>query len=270
MMNKMTKILLLFLVLSICPANSYSSATRTLDPSIQSLVGEYLSYEISFLWFNHLAEGTITLTQGEQPGTYLVVMQAETLGAAAFFTRHRIEKYQTLMKVNATGLLLPLWHSSHTIRGEGESRKEKVTKITFDYLSGRVRYQKIKNKKVYADEWFEMDKDKPLYDILSALYNLRLGFYGQPGQDAIHIPTFHRKGTQDIVIEPLEKIGDKDQKYFSDNSVKCRVLVDPSVFGTKGRDILVSFDETMHPEKGIIKNVIGLGDVRGKLRTVVD
>ena len=270
MIKKMTKILVVFLLLSICPANSYSAETPTINSSIQSLVGEYLSYDISFLWFNHLAEGTIRLTQGEQPGTYLVVMQAETLGVAAFFTRHRIEKYQTLMKVGATGLLLPLWHSSHTIRGDGKSRREKVTKTSFDYVSSRVRFQKIKNGKVYADQWYEMDKDRPLFDILSALYNLRLGFYGQPGRDTIHIPTFHHKGTQDIIVEPLDKLNHKDKKYFSENSIPCRILVDPSVFGTKGRVILVSFDAGMQPEKGIIKDVIGLGDVRGKLRTVVN
>lgn len=270
MIKWLAKTLILFLFLAFFPNHSYSSETGVLDHSINSLVGEQLNYEISFLWFNHLAEGTITLAQGEQPGTYLVVMQAETLGAAAFFTRHRIQKYQTLMKVGAKGLLLPLWHSSHTIRGEGKSRKEKVTKTTFDYASDRVRFQKIKNKKVYDDQWYEIDKDRPLVDILSAFYNLRLGFYGQPGLNTIHIPTFHRKGTQDIVVKPLDKLNDRDNKYFSENSIQCRVLVDPSVFGTKGRDILVSFDAEMQPEKGIIKDVLGLGDVRGKLRTAVN
>ena len=269
-MKWLTKTLLLFLLLLFFPNHSYSSETGVLDHSIKSLVGEHLSYGISFLWFNHLAEGTISLTQGEQSGTYLVVMQAETLGAAAFFTRHRIEKYQTLMKIGEKGLLLPLWHSSHTIRGEGKSQKEKVTKTTFDYASDRVRFQKMKNGKVYDDQWYEMDKDRPLFDILSALYNLRLGFYGQPGRETIHIPTFHRKGTQDIVVEPLDKLKHEDKNYFSENLIQCRVLVDPSVFGTKGRDILVSFDADMQPEKGIIKDVIGLGDVRGKLRTAVN
>ena len=269
-MRWLAKILLLFLFLAFIPKHSYSFEAGGLDRSIKSLVGEHLSYEISFLWFNHLAEGTITLTQGEQSGTYLVVMQAETLGVAAFFTRHRIEKYQTLMKVDGSGLLHPLWHSSHAIRGEGKSRREKVTKTSFDYASGRVRFQKIKNGKVYADQWFEMDKDRPLFDILSALYNLRLGFYGQPGRDTIHIPTFHRKGTQDIVVEPLDKLNHEDKTYFSENSIPCRILVDPSVFGTKGRDLLVSFDAEMQPEKGIIKDVIGLGDVRGKLRAAVN
>lgn len=269
-MKKMVKILFLFILFSDLSVLSCSGEVSTTPHPIESLVGEQFTYEISFLWFDHLAEGTIQLTHGDQPETYLVVMQANTLGAAAFFTRHRIEKYQTLMKVGPSGFLHPLWHSSHTIRGQGESRSEKITKKTFDYVSGRVRYQKIKNEKAYTDEWYEMDKDKPLFDILSALYNLRLGFFGSLGEEVIHIPTFHRKGTQDIVVEPLLALNPRDQKYFAENSIKSRVLVDPSVFGTKGRDILVSFDAKMRPDKGIIKDVIGLGDVRGNLRTVVN
>ncbi|WP_321371423.1 DUF3108 domain-containing protein [uncultured Desulfuromusa sp.] len=269
-MKNMAKILFLFLMLSIPSMSSYSAEVSTTPHPIESLVGELFTYEISFLWFDHLAEGSIQLTRGEQPGTYLVVMQAKTLGAAAFFTRHRIEKYQTLMRVGPSGFLQPLWHSSHTIRGQDDSRSEKITKNTFDYASGRVRYQKIKNDKAYKDEWYAMEKDKPLFDILSALYNLRLGFYGQPGEEVIHIPTFHRKGTQDIVVEPLLELSSRDRKYFAEDSFKSRVLVDPSVFGTKGRDILVSFDAKMRPDKGIIKDVIGLGDVRGNLRTAVN
>ncbi|SEA13930.1 Protein of unknown function [Desulfuromusa kysingii] len=268
-MKNLAKMSLFWLLLLMLPTFSYSSDVPTHHP-VDSLLGEHFVYDISFLWFDHLAEGSIQLTQGDQPGTYLVVMQAKTLGAAAFFTRHRIEKYQTLMKIGPSGLLRPLWHSSHTIRGQGESRSEKITKKTFDYVSGRVRYEKIKNHKTYTDQFFTMDKGQPLYDILSALYNLRLGFYGQPGEETIHIPTFHRKGTQDIVVEPLRGLTSRDLKYFSRDSIRGRVLVDPSVFGTKGRDIFVSFDAKMRPDKGIIKDVIGLGDVRGKLRTRVN
>ena len=170
------------------------------------------------------------------------------------------------MKIGSSGFLQPLWHSTHTIRGKKDARREKISRYTFDYASGQVRYQKVKNDHVYTDEWFTLETDRPLFDILSALYNLRLGSYGQLGEETIVIPTFHRKGTQDIVVEPLVRLSEKDRKFFVANAVKCRILVDPSVFGTKGRDILASFDDQMRPQMGVIKNVIGLGDVRGKLR----
>ncbi len=171
------------------------------------------------------------------------------------------------MRVDATAALVPLWHSSHTIRDKSKGRSEKIKRYTFDYSSGRVRSQKMKNGKLYQDEWFNLEKGSTLFDILSALYNLRLGYYGQVGRDRLLIPTFHRKGPQDIVVEPLVSAREKDKNFFKDADVTARILVDPSVFGTKGRDILASFDTGMRPYKGIIKDVIGMGDVRGTLRS---
>ena len=266
MIRKWGQFFFILLFLSILSGRSFSSELPSEIHPIRSLLGESLEYDISFLWFNHLAEGLIQLTSGDQPNTFLVVMEAKTLGVAAFFTRERAAKYQTLMVIGSSGLLQPLWHSTHTIRGKEGSRKEKVSKYIFDYASAQVRYQKIKNDHVYVEKWFSLDKDKPVFDILSAFYNLRLGFYGQLGRNTVHIPTFHRKGIQDIVVAPLSEISKKDQRFFSPESMKFRILVDPAVFGTKGRDVLASFDEQMRPREVIIKNVIGLGDVRGKLR----
>lgn len=260
----------IFIVLCVLPLTGSAFAQDNIQKQhpIYALVNEHLAYDISFLWFDRLAEGSITLTLGDEPDTFLIQMQAKTLGVAAFFTRNRVEKFQTLMRIGADGMLQPLWHSSHTLRDKGNSRSEKITKYTFDYETGQVRFQKIKNGRIYADEWFSLDEDRQLFDILSALYNLRLGFYGKVGEERILIPTFHHKGTQEIVVEPLKKTSRKDRKFFADDPIQTRILVDPSVFGTKGRDILASFDTTMRPHKGIIKNVIGLGDVRGTLRSM--
>jgi len=233
---------------------------------ITSLLGEKLEYDISFLWFDHLAEGSISLIRGEEDGTYLVTMEAKTLGVAAFFTRNRVEKFQTLMRIGNDGLLQPLWHSSHTLRDKENGSSEKISRYIFDYENQQVRYQKSKNNRTYKDQWFELESDNQLFDILSALYNLRLGYFGSVGKERLLVPTFHRKGQQDIVVEPLTDLCEKDRKFFSSAATTARILVDPSVFGTKGRDVLASFDAMMRPQKGIIKNVIGLGDVRGTLR----
>lgn len=257
----------LLVVISLIPALFPAVAAGEEHP-IQALVNESLAYDISFLWFDRLAAGTIELRAGEEPGTFQVLMQARTLGIAAFLTRDRVEKYQTLMRIGEDGLLHPLWHSSHTIRGRGESRSEKLSKYSFDYQSRRVRYEKAKNGRRYADRWYPMEADRPVFDILSALYNLRLGFFGKVGDKRILIPTFHRQGYQDIVVAPLDRLDSKDARFFAGTKTQARILVDPEVFGTKGRAVLASFDEQMRPHKGIIKNVIGLGDVRGELRAV--
>ncbi len=265
-MQKFMKLLMILIFFTLCASPVFARDMPEDHHPIQAMVGELLTYDISFLWFDRLAVGTIELSHGEQPGTFLIVMKAKTLGVAAFFSSNRVEKYQTLMEIGPAGLLQPLWHSSHTIRGDGDTRTEKITRYSFDYAAGQVHYQKIKNGHAYSDQLYPMEKDKPLFDILFALYNLRLGFFGSLTQERIFIPTFHRKGTQDIVVEPLQKANKKDRAFFAKDPIQCRILVDPSVFGTKGRDILASFDGKMRPHRGIIKNVIGLGDVRGELR----
>lgn len=265
-MLKVTFITLTVVFLLSFSGTTFAQNNNQNQHPIYSLLNEHLVYDISFLWFDRLAEGSIELTMGEEPDTFLILMQAKTLGLAAFLTSNRVEKFQTLMRIGADGLLQPLWHSSHTLRDKGSSRTEKITKYIFDYETNRVRYQKIKNQKTYTDEWFNLNEGQPQFDILSALYNLRLGYYGVVGEKRILIPTFHHKGQQDIVVELLEKKSRKDRKFFADDPIQTRILVDPTVFGTKGRDMLTSFDAAMRPKKGIIKNVIGLGDVRGTLR----
>jgi hypothetical protein len=234
---------------------------------VESLVGEHLAYDVSFLWFKRLAEGSIRLERGEQPGTYLATMEARTRGFAAFVTKNRIEKYQTLMEIGPDGFLRPLLHSSHTFKGEGDQQKEKRTSYGFDYEKRQVHYHKVKYQRVDADELLPLETDGPVFDILSAFYNLRLEAFG-PLDQQINLPTFHRKGVEDIVVAPVAGQESGDSKFFASKGTLCKVLVDPSVFKTNGRELYVSFDENNRLERGVIKNVIGLGDVKGVLLKV--
>lgn len=242
-----------------------TAATSSSHP-IETLVGEQLAYDVSFLWFKQLAEGSITLERGEKPGTYLAVMEARTRGVASFVTRHRIEKHQTLMEIGPNGLLRPLQYSSHTFKGKGKSQKERRKSYDFDYDSDRVVYKRVKNNQVTSNKEFPLESGEPVYDILSAFYNLRLEAFGQLDQQAIHMPTFHRKGMQEIVVEPLSDLPGDENKFFASEGTLCKVLVDPEVFKTDGSELYVCFDENNRLERGIIKNVVGLGDVKGVLR----
>lgn len=256
---------LLVLIGGLSPISA-GATTKVIEHPVESLVGENLSYDISFLWFKHLAEGNIRLERGERPGTYLAVMEARTRGFAALVTRNRIEKYQTLMEVSSDGWLRPIMHSSHTFKGSGKEQKEKKTSYSFDYQAKQVHYKKIKYQRVTDEEKFPLAADTPVYDILSAFYNLRLGAFGSFENGPIHIPSLHRKEVEEIVVAPITVFDGKNKKFFAASNMVCKVLVDPSVFKTNGRELFVQFDEHNRLEKGIIKNVIGLGDVEGVLR----
>ena len=262
--------LLLLLVLGPVVSFSAQSDLFSAGPAdsshpVNALVGERLTYDIGFLWFDRLAQGTISLERGAVPGTYLIRMAANTLGVAAFLTGNRVEHFETLIEIGPDGLLRPLRHDARTRRTKGGEERERIKQYRFDYRQEWIHYQKNKNGRIVADESFRLDPGRPLFDILSALYNLRLGFFGVPGQGRIMIPTFHPEGPEDIVIAPLSLDTPSERSFFSGAAYLCRILVDPEVFGTRGRDILASFDQQWRPYRGVIKNVIGLGDVRGQL-----
>jgi|GEM_PF-555807 len=242
------------------------SASASLSHPIETLVGEQLTYDVSFLWFDQLAEGSITLEHGKVPGTYLAVMEARTLGVAYFITRHRVERHQTLMEVGPNGLLRPLRHSSHTFKGKGRSLQEKRKSYDFDYEIGQIIYKRVKNNRITSNQELPLETDGPIYDILSAFYNLRLEAFGALDQQSIHMPTFHRKKMQEIVVQPAIELSERDKKFFATEGTLCKILVDPSVFKTEGSELYVCFDKNNRLVRGIIKNVIGLGDVKGVLR----
>lgn len=264
MVKKFISASLCLILCCLLPAVSAASGAAVVHP-VESLVGEKLSYDISFLWFRQLAEGTIRLERGERPGTYLAIMEARTRGFAAFVTSNRIEKYQTLMEIGPSGRLRPIEHSSHTFKGKGKEQKEKKTSYRFDYQAGQVNYTKVKHQRVDTEEQFPLDST-PVYDILSAFYNLRLGAFGALENGAIHIPSLHRQEVEEIIVAPISDLKGKNKSFFAASNMVCKVLVDPSVFKTNGRELFVHFDKDNRLERGIIKNVIGLGDVEGVLR----
>ena len=242
--------------------------TKVMAHPIDALLGEELAYDVSFLWFDRLAVGSITLVRGGKPGTYVAVMEARTRGLAAYVTKDRAERFQTLMEVGPDGLLRPLVHSSYSLKGKGAAQREKVTSYTFDYVTRQVKFQKIKDHVILDDELLPMGTDGPVFDILSALYNLRSGALGPLDGAQINLPTFHRKGIEEIVVAPVDRDDLDDNGFFSQSTILRKVLVSPEVFQTEGRDLLVSFDATGRPQRAVIKNVIGLGDVKGVLRQV--
>lgn len=260
----------LLMVGSVVPAAaSASEVTRERRVALETLVGEQLVYDVSFLWFDRLAEGTIRLSRGEIPGTYLAELKARTRGFAAFVTNNRVEKLQTLMEFGPDGLLRPLRHSTHSLKGEGKDLREKETSYAFDYQASRVKYQKIKDHVINADELIELQGDTSVYDVLSAFYNLRIGAFGPLSKEGVSLATLHRTKVEEIAVLPATPESSKDKRFFASDALLCEVLVDPEIFKTNGRTLLVSFDEHFQPQKAVVKNVIGLGDVKGVLRQVV-
>lgn len=256
-------------------ANKPPSSAATF--SIDRMLGEKLSYDVSFLWFKRLAKGTISLSYGPESGQYIALLEAKTLGLTAFLTRKRIEMVETIMEIGPEGEFRPILQSAHTIKGEGEKKTERIRTYRFDYDKRTVLYRnwifssKYKKGKKTLEKTYLMGKSGPVYDLLSAFYNVRAGAYGELERGKkLALATFTRRGTDDIVVARVSETEQKRHAFFPKDAILCNVLVDPDTFGTKGRDIYVGFDANMVPQKAVVKKVLGLGDVRGTLRKAVN
>jgi len=237
---------------------------------VSALLGETLSYNISFLWFKKIARGEISLRVGEQPGTYLATLKASTRGVAAFFTRNRVETYTTLMEEGPDGLLRPLSQVSDTRKGKGDSVRHRISTYTFDFANRQVIYHKTINGEERSRKVLQISEGQKVYDFLTAFYNLRLHRLGsiKPGKN-IKLTAFSRKGPKEIVVCPVFEEEQKSLEIPQD-LLLCKVLLDPEVFRTQTRDVYVGFDERLRPLRAVVKNVIGLGDVRGELTNIVE
>jgi len=238
---------------------------RTLP--LSALVGEALVYDIAFLWFDKLAEGRLSFAAGEAPGTYRAVLEAKTLGVAAWLTNDRIQRYVSLMEVAPDGRLRSLSFESHIIKGEGEGRSDTTRLYTFDYDNQQIRYQRARKGVFYKEQMLPMSSQAPPSDILTAFYNFRTGLFGpvRPGS-SYTIPTFSRKGDETIRVEILTDEQRPDESFFPRRGMLGRVYLDKEVLDTEGGAVYVWFDDLGRPLRGIVENVIGLGHVRGKVR----
>jgi len=237
---------------------------RTLP--LAAMVGESLRYDIAFLWFDRLAEGRISFSAGEKPGTYQAILEAKTLGVAAWLTSDRMQRYVSHMDVAPDGRLRSLTFESHIIKGNGKDRSDTTRLYTFDHRNHGIRYQRARNGKFYKDEQLPMSLDSPPNDILTAFYNFRAGFFG-PIREGNHyaIPTFNREGNGEIRVEILSREERPDDPFFPPGGLLGRVFLDKEIMDTEGGAVYVWFDDLGRPLRGVVENVIGIGNVRGTL-----
>jgi hypothetical protein len=261
-----------------CIAPLHGEELTALNPSVQPrpdaielLLGEKLDYDISFLWLDRLAEAHIRFEQGESPGTFRGTLVAKTRGMAAWVTQDRKQEYVSLMDRAPDGRLRSLMHEAHTIKGSGKDRQDRFKRYTFDHQKGQVRYQKLADGQQVDAMTFPMEGEPP-NDILTAMFNFRAGFFGPITAGSVYrIPTFNRRGISEIVIEVLEPGAAsegrrKDFPFFPAGGMLCRVTVDRDVFETGEGALYGWFDNFGRPARGIVENVLGLGNVQGILR----
>lgn len=234
--------------------------------TIDAWVGKELVYDIAFLWFDRIAEGRLAVSPGPRPGTYRALLEARTLGVAAWVTSDRVQRYESLMETGADGHLHPLSHESRIIKGPEGKRRDRGKRYLYDHEKGQVSYARTRDGVAGAAEMLPITGTPPA-DILTAFFNFQAGVYGPLVPDGTYrISALAKKGVGWIEAEVLPERKWPGKDFFPQNGTLVKVKVDPEVFETKDGILYIWFDRALHPERGIVENVIGLGSIYGSER----
>ncbi|MEJ2199884.1 MAG: DUF3108 domain-containing protein [Desulfuromonadaceae bacterium] len=230
------------------------------------LLNQQLCYSMDFLWFHGIARGSFRLTRGERDGTYRAVLEARTQGLAAWLTADREQRYVSVMERTPEGELRALSHESQIVKGRGAGRRVRTKRYRFDHDRRQVFYQRGKEGVFGRQKVLSMPPGSPPNDILTAFFNFREGVFGPLVVGGHYrIPTFSRQGTAYIEAEILAPSRRQHTEFFPPEGLLVKVMLDPEVFETTGGGFYFQFDELLQPARGLVENVIGLGDVRGTL-----
>jgi len=243
-----------------------TSKRSTPFPTIDELAGTNLTYKIAFLWMNHVANGVFHLEKGTQPGTYRALLSARTRGVYAWLTNYRIQSYETLMQKQTLGKLITLTHDSSIEKGKGETKKVRTKHYNFDPDKGTITVSKIADGELWWEKDLPFTGNMPV-DILTAYCNFVTGVYGQmlPGVTYV-VPAFGGKSVGEIKMEVLTEAERTAVGLFPEEGILCRFTVDKEIFDTGDGAIYVWYDNKSRPALGIIKDIIGMGDIRGVMR----
>jgi hypothetical protein len=256
-------ILLALLMVAPLPAAETGSDAAVVQP-IQALTGEDYRYRIDFLFFNHLAEGTLRLLPTEQPSVYRAELIGRTLGIASWLAGDRTQTYRSTMQLMPNGVLRSLQHTSH-IRKRRWGHWQNRTKIRrFDYQAREIFEQKLNGAVVMSESVHKMPPGQDPVDILTAFYNLRLGAYGELRRGrTLLIPTYSGKGFVPIEVVVMTERDQAAHGFFPNHGLLLEASIDPEVFDTNSGHLYIWFDRQGIPDRGVIEDLIGLGDVRG-------
>lgn len=229
-------------------------------------VAEQYRYDISFLWFDRIAEAELSLQPAEEPNRWQATLEANTLGVAAWLTSDRAQNYASLMQLGDKGILTSLRHDSNIIKTKDGQRRSRLKSYLFDYQQKRLIERVNRNGRQKEDVILPMPQAEP-NDILTAFYNFRHGVFGPVVKGAkIRIPTYSSKGPNDIDVEVLAGKQRPRRPKFPKQGLLLRVQIDKEIFDTDKGIVYVWLDEQGRPAQVVVEDVIGLGDVRGTLQ----
>jgi len=258
-------VLLLIGLMGSAPLQAVAAGDTMDSGPLRIFLNRELAYDISFLWFEQLAEARLRFLPAGKPRLYRAVLEANTLGVAAWLTKDREQRYEALMVLGDDGRFHADRYSSAIYKGRGSKRSGRTKTYHYDFEQREVRISVDRGGVVTEGEPIPMEEGPEPSDMLTTFINFMAGNFGElkPGE-TLTVPTYTPKGFSDIevtVLRPEQRLDG-----FPRGGTLCRVKVDQEVFDTGGGFVYAWFNDEMVPELGMVEAVLGMGNVRGNLR----
>jgi hypothetical protein len=251
-----------------CESFAASLPLPELLKSHGTVLKERYSYYIDFLFFKRLAEAELSFSATGQTNLYQAELIGRTLGVAAWLTNERTQRYTSLMERLPDGRMRSLIYESQILKKKHNTWKDRRKRYRFDYRSNKIFQEKFREGTHYPGQVYLMPESADPVDMLTALYNVRLGTYGELRTGArLRVPSFSSKGLNEIIIDVLNPEDQSIKRLFPSGGSVLKVWIDPEVFDSSGNAIYVWLNKSGIPEKGVIEDVIGMGDLYGYMRT---
>jgi hypothetical protein len=190
-------LLIITFLLALAPLNDASAA----GPVIR----ENLDYQVSLGPWDDVARVHLTLKE-LAPDRYLAEFSGAAQGMWRLLNRWLPERFQTEM-IYRDGRLQPLVY-----REEFINKGQHVVKVyRFDYKRHRLTLWRQADGGVKVKKW-EVPLTKPVYDLLTLAYNVRLGAFGPlPGGSTLRVAVLPSPKPQEMVfrIGPVTERGRK-------------------------------------------------------------
>lgn len=264
-----SRLLVFWILLSSPCVFAASSSPTELTGGLQSLVGLERYYNLSFLWFENLAAGRLSFTKDPTaPNRYRALLEAKTLGVAAWLTGDRVQHYETLMELTPQGRLVPLEYQSMINKKKGGVTVKQSKFYTFDAATRTITMRRNSAEKGGKEKPIKVHGDRFPVDFLTAGFNFILGVDGPlHSGDRKEILTLTHEGEQKIVIEVLSAESWPNTPFFNKGSgTLLKITLPPEILDTGGGAVYALLDKQLLPLRVTVENVLGLGDVRGELR----
>ncbi|MGD9019628.1 MAG: DUF3108 domain-containing protein [Desulfuromonadales bacterium] len=265
-MTRFYLLIILFSSLPLAMADIAMTQEFGVITPLSQITGEDHSYGIDFLFFTRLAEGELRLVATKEANVLRAELIGRTLGIASWLAGERTQTYRSLMRIMPDGSLNSIEHESEITKKRWGQWTNRGKIRRFDYERRKITEVRLKEGVVSSSKELDIPGGKHPVDLLTAFYNLRSGVYGPLQRGTrILIPTYSGKGFIDFEVNVLTREEQARQHDFPDHGLLIQVNVDPEIFDTKSGSLYVWFDDLGVPGRGIVEDMIGLGDVRGYL-----